>query len=73
MIVLKIISFILGVCFTLLGYYIFFKKKYSLINGFEEDFKLGRKHENYARRVGLIEIIVGIVCFIFCGVLILLV
>ena len=60
MLALKIIAVILGLAFSLFGYFIFFKKKYSLINGFNEDFKAGRKDESYARRVGIIEFIVGI-------------
>ena len=60
MLALKIITVILGLAFSLFGYFIFFKKKYSLINGFNEDFKAGRKDESYARRVGIIEFIVGI-------------
>ena len=34
---LKVIAVILGLAFTLFGYFIFFQKKYSLINGFEEE------------------------------------
>ena len=60
MLALKIITVILGLAFSIFGYFIFFKKKYSLINGFNEDFKAGRKDESYARRVGIIEFIVGI-------------
>lgn len=60
MFVLKIIAILLGVTFALFGYFIFFRKKYSLINGFETDFKAGKKNEEYARRVGLIEFIIGI-------------
>lgn len=41
MLVLKIIAVIIGVAFTLFGYFIFFRKKYSLINGFEEDYTAG--------------------------------
>ena len=60
MLALKIIAFLLGVLFTLFGYFIFFRKKYTLINGFAEDFKSGRKTEQYAKRVGLIEFVTGI-------------
>ena len=73
MIVLKIVAVILGLAFTLFGYFIFFKKKHTLINGFEEEFKAGQKTEDYARRVGLVEffigiviLIVGIILIIFC-------
>lgn len=61
MLALKIITSVVGVAFTLFGYFIFFKKKYSLINGFSADFKAGRKDENYAKRVGKIELIIGII------------
>ena len=61
MIVVKIIAVILGLAFLLFGYYIFFKERYDLINGFEADRKAGRKDEHYARRVGLIEFIIGAV------------
>ena len=50
MLALKIITVILGLAFTLFGYFIFFRKKYSLINGFEEAFKAGKKTESYAKR-----------------------
>ena len=60
MLALKIIAVILGLAFTLFGYFIFFEKKYSLINGFEEDYKAGRKDENYAKRVGIVQFIIGI-------------
>ena len=68
MLFLKIISFCLGLCFALFGFFIFFKKKYSLINGFDADFKAGRKTEAYAKGLGLIEFIIGIailIAFIF--------
>ena len=64
MLALKIISFVLGLAFALLGYFIFFRKRYSLINGFPEDFKAGRKSEDYARRVGILEFAVGIALLI---------
>jgi len=43
---------------------LYFKKKYNLINGFEADFKAGRKKEEYAKKVGKIEFVVGIVLLI---------
>ncbi len=60
MIILKIIAVLLGLAFTLFGYFIYFRKKYNLINGFESDFRAGRKNENYAKRIGLVEFVVGI-------------
>ena len=64
MLVMAIIDAVLGLAFAVLGYLIFFKKKYSLINGFEAAFREGRKTERYARRVGLIELVLGIVLLV---------
>lgn len=64
MLALKIISVALGAAFTLFDYFIFFKRRYSLINGFEADLKAGRKNEEYARRVGMIEFVLGIAILI---------
>ncbi len=69
MLSLKIIAIILGLAFTLFGYFISFKKKYSLINGFEEDYKAGRKTEDYAKRVGLVEFVVGVAILIAAFIL----
>ena len=60
MMILKVVAVMLGLAFLLFGYFIFFRKKYSLINGFEADLKAGRKTEDYARRVGMTEFVVGI-------------
>ena len=46
--------------FQYLGYLIYFKKKYNLINDFEANRKADRKTESYARKVGLIELLLGI-------------
>ena len=59
MLALKIIFVALGAAFTAFGYFIFFRKKYSLINGFEADLKAGRKTEDYARRIGMVEFVLG--------------
>ena len=64
MIVLKTLSVLLGLAFALFGYFIYFRKKYNLINGFEADFKAGRKNEDYAKRVGMVEFVVGIAILI---------
>lgn len=58
--ILKIISLILAVAFIFFGYNIYFKKKYKLINNFEKDYKNGLKDEKYAKKVGLIELLLGI-------------
>lgn len=64
MLALKIIAILLGLAFTLFGYFIYFRKKYDLINGFESDFKAGRKNEGYAKRVGMVEFVIGIAILI---------
>ena len=64
MLVLKILAILLGLAFALFGYFIYFRKKYNLINGFEADFKAGRKNEDYAKRVGMVEFVVGIAILI---------
>ena len=71
MLVLKIIAVLLGLAFLLFGYCIFFRKKYGLINGFEADYKAGRKDEACARRVGLIEFVLGI-AILTAGILLIL-
>ena len=72
MLVLKIVSVLLGLSFTLFGYFIYLRKKYNLINCFEADFRAGRKNEEYAKRVGMVEFVIriavlvaGIVLIIF--------
>lgn len=64
MIVLKIALIIVGLMSSLFGYFIYFKQKYNLINGFEDDLKAGRKTEEYAKKVGIIEFVLGIVILI---------
>lgn len=65
MFLLKLLLFILGLALIVFGSLIYFKKKYNLINNFEEDLKVRRFDENYAKRIGLIELIAGIIFFIF--------
>ena len=64
MVVFKVLAVVLGLAFLLFGYFIYFRKKYNLINGFEADFKAGRKNEEYAERVGMVEFAVGIAMLI---------
>ena len=73
MLILKILLPVLGVAFSLFGCFIFFGKKYALINGFAAAFREGRKTERYARRVGLAELILGILLLIVSVILILFV
>ena len=72
MLILKILLPIVGFAFLIFGYFIFFRKKYSLINGFDAAFKEGRKTERYARCVGLVEFILGILLLIASVILVLL-
>ena len=60
MTLLKIILIALGATFSIFGYLIYFKKKYNLINDYEANRKAGKKTESYARKVGLIELLLGI-------------
>lgn len=60
MTLLKIILIALGATFSTFGYLIYFKKKYNLINDYEDNRKAGKKTESYARKVGLIELLLGI-------------
>ena len=61
----NIILITVGVAFTTFGYEIYFQKKHNLINGFEKDYKAGRKTELYAKRVGLVELIIWIILILF--------
>ena len=60
MTLLKIILIALGATFSTFGYLIYFKKKYNLIKDYEANRKAGKKTESYARKVGLIELLLGI-------------
>ena len=57
----KVIAFLLGLAFLLFGFFIRFRGKYQLINGFEEDRRSGRRDESYARKVGLTEFVIGVI------------
>ena len=60
MTLLKIVLIVLGATFSIFGYLIYFKKKYNLINDFGANHKAGRKTESYARKVGFIELLLGV-------------
>ena len=64
MTILKMIAVGLGLAFLSFGYFIYFRKKYDLINGFTADYEAGRRDERCARRIGLIEFIAGIVLLV---------
>jgi hypothetical protein len=63
MLIIKIILILIGLVFIGFGYAIWFKKKYNLINNFENDKKNGKLDDSFAKRVGKIEFIGGIICF----------
>lgn len=65
---LNTILIVVGGAFITFGYLIYFKEKYNLINGFELDYKSVRKTESYAKKVGLVELIIGIILVVigFC-------
>lgn len=65
MTILKILLILVGTIFILFGYLIYIKEKYNLINGFEEAYKAGRKTKSYAKRVGLVELIIGMILTLF--------
>ena len=64
MLALKIVAALLGIAFSLFGYFIYFREKYSLINGFERELRAGKRTEAYAKKVGLTEFVIGIVCLL---------
>lgn len=72
MTLLKTILILVGLAFIIFGYLIYFKEKYNLINGFESDFKSGRKTESYAKKVGLIELVIGII-FVLIGIAVIII
>ena len=72
MTLLKIILILVGLAFITFGYLIYFKEKYNLINDFESNFKSGKKTESYAKKLGLVELIIGII-FILIGIVVLII
>ena len=64
MLILKIALMLIGVLFSIFGYYIFFKGKYGLINNFVEDKKNNKYNDEYAKRVGLIEFSGGFILLV---------
>lgn len=71
MLVLKILLILLGLACLLFGYFIYFKKKYNLINDFEAQRKAGLKTEAYAKKVGLAEFLIGLGCLL-AGIILIL-
>ncbi len=64
---LIIVFFVFGVLYVVFGAAIYFLKKYTLINGFEEEKKQKKIDDKHADIVGLINLVGGIV-FIILGV-----
>lgn len=64
MIIVGITALVLGLAFLLFGYFIYFQKKYNLINDFKAEYQAGLKDEQYAKKVGLTELVVGAVLVI---------
>lgn len=60
MLILKILLFLLGAVFSTFGYLIYLRKKYSLINSFNLDILYKRKDASYAKKLGLIELVLGL-------------
>lgn len=69
MLILKILLFILGTVFSTFGYLIYFRKKYSLINSFNLDVLYKRRDASYAKKLGLIEFVLGLVLIVLAIVL----
>lgn len=63
----KYVMLAIGLMFVVFGVQIFFFKNYSRINGFEADLKNGKYDESFAKRLGLIELISGVLFLIFGG------
>lgn len=61
MIVILITFTLVGAMLATFGYLIYFRGKYGLINNFYEDRQRGLFNDAYARGVGLVEFIAGIV------------
>ena len=59
MITRSIAEILIGAFLMLQGILIYFFKKYKLIGGFQEDLEAGKKSVNYARSVGLIQLVFG--------------
>ena len=70
MIFLGILMILLGVAFAAMGYLIAFQKRYALINHFVDDRHRGKFDDTYAKRMGLIEMLCGVVSVVF-GILVL--
>ena len=65
MLFLKIIEITSGVALIILGFLIYFKKKYNLANDYLYRLNKGEVNEQYAKNIGLIYLIGGAFFLIF--------
>lgn len=65
MIVLKIFEILIGVFLGVVGYLIFFLKKYNLANDYLSKLDRGLVSEKYAKNIGLIYIMGGVALVLF--------
>lgn len=66
------ISIGISIPFLIFGYLIYVKEKFNLINDFTEQKKKGFVTDAYAKRIGFIELITGIVCCVYGGICLML-
>ena len=60
--VMNVILISVGTLFTIFGYLIYFRKKYNLINNFKINKSINKYSDDYALRMGFIELWSGIFC-----------
>ena len=70
MLLLKVILALLSAAFLTFGYLICVRRRYHLINDFQEAQRAGRRDEAYAQKVGRIELYVGFALLLILIVLI---
>lgn len=61
MIFIEVLIILIGLAFISFGYLIYFKEKYNLINMYEFNKKREIKNESYAKKIGKLELIFGII------------
>lgn len=69
MLLLKWLTGLVGLALLILGYLIYFEKKYYLINDFEAAKRAGSKTERYAQTVGKVEMLLGAALLAICLIL----
>ena len=68
MIVLKISQIIIGLILVILGFLIYFKRKYNLANDYLKLLEKGKVNQDYAINIGLIYLIGGAL-IVTCGII----